>query len=591
MKFIFVLGGVMSGLGKGITASSIAATLKEMGYDKITIKKLDPYLNIDPGTMNPIEHGEVYVTDDGTETDLDLGYYYRFADIQLSSNNSASSGKLLYQLLEKERRGDYLGKTVQLIPHFTDTIQEFIMRDSSDYDFVICEIGGSAGDYEAGPFLEAIRQLKKKLGSENVMICVVTYIIYYRESKELKTKPTQTAIKQFMQSGIQPDVLFARTEYPLDQKIKKKLALHTNIYETNIIQALSAPTIYQVPLDYKKEGLVECLSRHFRLNQTQSIQQNKIINSNKIVQSIQTNYVIDLIPPEFKKWVDLCDRINNPTNQITIAMVGKYVELEDSYCSVIEALNHAGWYYNTKVNIKWINARTLSDQNQNPNRNIHSDIFSDVDGILVPGGFGSCGIESIIESIRYARENNVPYLGICLGMQLAVIEYARNVLGIQNATSVEFKTEENENSQSQSQFQQSEYIVNLMTEWISTEGMKNIRTKDGNLGGTMRLGEYIAHIKPNTLAEKIYGLQQNKNKIIKERHRHRYEVDIRYQDQLESKGDLIFSGMSPDGQLPEIIELVNHPFFIAGQFHPEFKSTPFKPHPMFLGLIESALPH
>jgi len=543
---IFVLGGVISGLGKGVTAGSIGATLKEMGYDKITIKKLDPYLNIDPGTMNPVEHGEVYVTADGGETDLDLGYYERFADIKVGKNNSVSAGKLLYGLLNAERRGDFLGKTVQIIPHFTNTIKHFILQNYDKYDFVICEIGGSAGDYEAGPFLESVRQLRKELGKKSVMICLVSYIVYYEASKELKTKPTQSTIRQLMQCGVQPDVLFARTEHDLDDKIRDKLALHTNIDKDNIIQAKNVSNIYEIPLEYMKEGLVKTITSHFDIKVK--------------------------CKPIFKKWMSLSKKIDNLKYEVSIGMVGKYVELKDSYYSVLEALDHAGWYYNTKVNIVWINARKVKDMYKKLDK---------IDGVLIPGGFGNTGVEEIISAITYCRKKLIPMLGICFGLQLAVIEFCRNVLGIKNASSKEFGMPDDT------------FVVDLMTEWKTDKGSLEKRTGTTDLGGTLRLGSYKTILAPGTLAYKLYG-----DIVIYERHRHRYEVNIKYREQLEKHG-LIFSGMSPNNKLPELIEIGKytnkngvvhtHPFFIGIQGHPEFNSNPFKPGPLFKGLVKASL--
>ena len=542
-KYIFVIGGVISGLGKGVTTGSIGATLREMGYKKINIKKLDPYLNVDPGTMNPVEHGEVYVTHDGGETDLDLGYYERIADVNVSKKNSISSGKLFWNLLKKERKGEFLGKTVQLIPHFTDSIKNFIKEDEDKYDFVICEIGGSTGDYEALPFLEAVRQIKQE-DEKNVMVCFLSYLVYYQASKELKSKPTQVAIKQLMSYGIKPDLLFARAEHEVSKNLKSKLSKLISINVDNIITAMNVPTIYQVPLEYKKEGLVKCLSTHFNLKTKKE--------------------------PSFTKWVKLNKLISDSKEIVKIGVVGKYVELEDSYYSVIEALNSAGWANNVKVSLTWINARNKGEM---------IDKINDVDGVLVPGGFGTSGIEEIIAAIKYCRENLVPFMGICLGMQLSTIEFARNILGIKNASSREFGEPSDE------------FIVDLMKEWKRESGVVEKRGKDEDLGGTLRLGSYDTVVSKGTLAHKLY---QKTN--FKERHRHRYEVNIKYKKRMEEKG-FIFSGLSPDGKLPEIIEIreyiqdgkkIKHPFFIAGQFHPEFNSSPFKAHPMFQGLVKAA---
>ncbi len=528
-NIIFVLGGVISGLGKGVTSSSIGAILQEIGYKNITIKKIDPYLNIDPGTMNPREHGEVYVTEDGAETDLDLGYYERFTSIKVTKKNSISAGRLFYNLLKKERRGDFLGKTVQLIPHFTNEIKNFILADADKYDFIVCEVGGSAGDYEAAPFLEAVRQIKKEY-PVNVMICLVSYLIYYQASKELKTKPTQVAIQQLMSVGIQPDVLFIRSERKFGEEIKEKLSLYTNIKANNIIPALNFDSIYKVPLAYIREGLIESITDFFNLNKNKT-------GGNQTTR--------------FEKWLRLSQKIDKAEQVVNVGIVGKYVELEDAYYSVIEALQHAGWDLGVQVKIKWINARTEDSAIKE---------LETVNCVVVPGGFGSHGIEYIIKVIQQCRENDIPFLGICLGMQLAVIEFARNILGISNASSEEFGNNTDD-----------EFIIHLINKDIANE-----------LGGTLRLGNYEAILDRESLAFSLY-----QNIKITERHRHRYEVNIEYKDALENKG-LLFSGISPDGLLTEIVEIKNHRFFIAGQFHPEFNSTPFSPHPLFLGLLKAA---
>jgi CTP synthase len=544
-KYIFILGGVISGLGKGVTSGSIGAILKEMGLN-VTIKKLDPYLNVDPGTLNPIEHGEVYVTKDGGETDLDLGYYERFAEIEATKNNSTSSGKLMFELLKKERKGDFLGKTITMIPHFTNTIKNFICADSDKYDVIICEIGGSAGDYEANAFLESIRQIKQE-NENDAIICFLSYLVYYQASKELKTKPTQVGLRQLMSAGLETDLIFLRSEYEMSDVIKEKVALYGNVKKDDIIAAYNVSSIYQVPLEYKKEGLIE------RLRKKLNIKEKKIAT--------------------FDKWTKLNNQIVNLKHKVTLGLVGKYVELEDAYYSVIEAIKHAGWYYSTKIDIVFINARIDST------RDINEEL-KNVDCILVPGGFGTSGIEEIIKAITYARENLVPYMGICLGMQLAVVEFARNMTGIKNASSSEFGRDTNE------------FVVDLMTEWKTDDKTIEKRDKDEDKGGTLRLGSYDTVVSSGSLANKIY-----ESTNFKERHRHRYEVDIKYKEILESKG-MIFSGLSPDGKLPEIVEInefvlnektEKHPYFIAGQFHPEFNSSPFNPHPMFKGLIKAAL--
>ena len=544
-KYIFILGGVISGLGKGVTSGSIGAILKEMGLN-ITIKKLDPYLNVDPGTLNPVEHGEVYVTKDGGETDLDLGYYERFAEIETTKNNSTSSGKLMFELLKKERKGDFLGKTITMIPHFTNTIKNFIYADSDKYDVIICEIGGSAGDYEANAFLESIRQIKQQ-NESNVIICFLSYLVYYQASKELKTKPTQVGLRQLMSAGLETDLIFLRSEHEMSDVIKEKVALYGNVKKDDIIAAYNVSSIYQVPLEYKKEGLIE------RLRKKLNIKEKKIAN--------------------FDKWTKLNNQIVNLRHKITLGLVGKYVELEDAYYSVVEAIKHAGWYYSSKIEIVFINARKDSSKDIN-------EELKNLDCILVPGGFGTSGIEEIIKAITFARENLVPFMGICLGMQLAVVEFARNMTGIKNASSSEFGNDTNE------------FVVDLMTEWKTDDKTIEKRDKDEDKGGTLRLGSYDTIVSSGSLANKIY-----ESTNFKERHRHRYEVDIKYKEILESKG-MIFSGLSPDGKLPEIVEinefvlnekLVKHPYFIAGQFHPEFNSSPFIPHPMFKGLIKAAL--
>ena len=544
-KYIFILGGVISGLGKGVTSGSIGAILKEMGLN-ITIKKLDPYLNVDPGTLNPVEHGEVYVTKDGGETDLDLGYYERFAEIETTKNNSTSSGKLMFELLKKERKGDFLGKTITMIPHFTNTIKNFIYADSDKYDVIICEIGGSAGDYEANAFLESIRQIKQQ-NESNVIICFLSYLVYYKASKELKTKPTQVGLRQLMSAGLETDLIFLRSEHEMSDVIKEKVALYGNVKKDDIIAAYNVSSIYQVPLEYKKEGLIE------RLRKKLNIKEKKIAT--------------------FDKWTKLNNQIVNLRHKITLGLVGKYVELEDAYYSVVEAIKHAGWYYSSKIEIVFINARKDSTKDIN-------EELKNLDCILVPGGFGTSGIEEIIKAITFARENLVPFMGICLGMQLAVVEFARNMAGIKNASSSEFGNDTNE------------FVVDLMTEWKTDDKTIEKRDKDEDKGGTLRLGSYDTIVSSGSLANKIY-----ESTNFKERHRHRYEVDIKYKEILESKG-MIFSGLSPDGKLPEIVEinefvlnekLVKHPYFIAGQFHPEFNSSPFIPHPMFKGLIKAAL--
>ena len=548
-RYIFVVGGVISGLGKGVACGSIGAILRCLGYS-VTIKKLDPYLNVDPGTLNPIEHGEVYVTYDGGETDLDLGYYERFANIQVTKNNSTSSGKLLDQLLKDERKGVYLGKTITMFPHFTNNIKDFIYQDDGKFDVIICEIGGSAGDYEANAFLESIRQIKQERGSSQVLVCALSYLVYYNATKELKTKPTQVAIRQLMMAGVDPDILLLRSEHTIDDVIKQKIAGYTNIHKEHIISAYNVQSIYQVPLEYVREGL---------FNSIQS----------KLDLPSETNPTVSL-RSKIQPWIKLNRQIQGCRYKIRLALVGKYVELEDSYYSVIEAIQHAGWHYSTTVEIVFVNAR---DQKTTLEQ-LHG-----VHCILAPGGFGTTGMETIIAAITYARVKKIPFLGICLGMQLAVIEFARNVLNMHNASSKEFGI----NSDI--------FVVDWMYQWQNGSALQECRNKGDNLGGTLRLGQYPTVISStDSIAYQMY----KKHEIV-ERHRHRYEVNIAYKELLESRG-MEFTGISHDGLLPEIVEVRGwnssetgkyefHPYFIGCQFHPEFQSSPFIPHPLFQGLI------
>lgn len=535
-RFIFITGGVVSSLGKGLASACLGVTLIEMGY-KVRLRKLDPYLNIDPGTMSPTQHGEVFVTEDGAETDLDLGHYERFTGVDARRGDNVTTGQIYYKLLSKERRGDYLGGTVQVIPHITDLIKEFILSDSEDDDFIICEIGGTVGDIEGLPFYEAIRQLGYELGRENTVFVHLTFVPYIPAAKELKTKPTQHSVKELRQIGIQPDLLLCRADREIPENERKKIALFSNVPFECVIPALDVKSIYQVPVSYHESGFdIEILKRF--------------------------NLPIEK-RPRLLKWRGLIEKDLNPTGgEVTIAIVGKYTGLADAYKSLTEALIHGGFANNVKVNIKWINSRTFKAEKAKLK-------FEHVDAILVPGAFGVDGAKGKIEAITYARENKIPYFGICFGMQMAVIEYARNVLGISDANSSEFGKCENS-------------VVGLMSEW-DKEGVKITRKDGDDLGGTMRLGAYECALKPDSLVRSIY--QKAK---ISERHRHRYEVNINYVAQLEEKG-MIFSGMSPNGQLPEIIELKNHPWFVAVQFHPEFKSRPFAPHPLFASFIAAAL--
>ena len=526
-KYIFVTGGVVSGLGKGITAASLGRLLKNRGY-KITIQKFDPYINVDPGTMSPYEHGEVFVTDDGAETDLDLGHYERFIDENLTKNSSITMGKIYSNVIEKERRGDYLGKTVQVIPHITNEIKEKIYSfDNTDIDIVITEVGGTVGDIEGLSIIEAIRQVGLEKDPEDVLYIHVTLLPYISGSNEIKSKPTQHSVKELQSLGIKPDILVCRTEREITDVVREKLALFCNVRKTSVIQNTTADNLYAVPLLLEKEGLAKEVCKHLKLEN---------------------------IEPNNSQWEEMIEHIRHIGDKsVKIAIVGKYVQLDDSYISVMESLKHAGFANDVNVDIDLIDCETVTAENS-------KDILGKYQGIIVPGGFGNRGIEGKIETIKYARENKVPFLGICLGMQMAVVEFARNVLGLKDANSLEF--DENTNNP----------VIHIMEE------QKNIDKK----GGTMRLGAYDCIIKEGTLASKVYG----KNKIS-ERHRHRFEYNNEYKQQLEEAG-LIASGTSPDGSLVEIVELPSHPYFIAGQFHPELKSRPNNPAPLFVGLVKAA---
>ena len=527
-KYIFVTGGVVSGLGKGITAASLGRLLKNRGY-KVTIQKFDPYLNVDPGTMSPYEHGEVFVTDDGAETDLDLGHYERFIDENLTKDSSVTMGKVYMSVLEKERKGDYLGKTVQVIPHVTNEIKEKIYSfEDTDVDIVITEIGGTVGDIEGLSIIEAIRQVGLEKNKEDVLYVHVTLLPYITGSNEIKSKPTQHSVKELQSLGIQPDILVCRSEQEIPDTIREKLALFCNVRKTSVIQNMTADCLYAVPLMLEKEGLAREACNHLRLD----------------------SYV-----PDNSKWEEMVENIRSIKNEerVKIAIVGKYVKLEDSYISVVESLQHAGFANKVKVDVEMVDSETIVPENAEA-------ILSKYDGIVVPGGFGDRGIKGMIEAIKYARENKVPFLGICLGMQMCVVEYARDVLGYKDVDSAEF----NDNTENP--------VIHIM------EDQKNIKKK----GGTMRLGSYPCVIKEGSLAHKIY------NQIkIEERHRHRFEYNNEYKEELEEAG-LICSGVSPDGSLVEIVELPNHPYFIASQFHPELKSRPNRPAPLFVGLINAA---
>jgi CTP synthase len=530
-RFIFITGGVVSSLGKGLASASLATLLQARGYS-VKLRKLDPYLNIDPGTMSPTQHGEVFVTDDGAETDLDLGHYERFTGVDSKKCDNITAGQIYLELLSKERKGDYLGGTVQVIPHVTDLIKKFILNDLENTDFALCEIGGTVGDIEALPFFEAIRQLGYEMPNQCAFLHL-TLLPYIESADELKTKPTQHSVKELRSIGIQPSIILCRVERPIEtinKSLLEKIAQMCSVPTSSVIPAPNASSIYEVPMIYHKLGLDTEILKFFNLNHGKK--------------------------PDLTKWKKIKDAIENPQNEVNIAIVGKYNDYKDSYKSLIEALNHGAFSLKTKVNLLWINARENSEKLP---KNIHA--------ILVPGGFGVDGTEGKIAMIKYARENNIPFFGICFGMQMAVIEYARNILKIKDATSSEIA-------------KKGSFVVGMMNEW---QHEKLTKKAGKNLGGTMRLGAYPCDLKKKSLAQKIYAKNQ-----ISERHRHRYEVNIAFKKQLEENG-LIFSGMSPDGKLPEIIELKNHPFFIGVQFHPELKSKPFLAHPLFVEFVKSAI--
>ena len=531
-RYIFVTGGVVSSLGKGLSSASLAYLLQSRGF-KVRIRKLDPYLNIDPGTMSPFQHGEVFVTDDGAETDLDLGHYERFSNISAKKTDNITTGKIYSDVLKKERTGKYLGKTVQVIPHITNRIKEFIRNDIAKEDFVICEIGGTVGDIESLPFLEAIRQFSNETGKKNTLFIHLTLVPYMKASDEIKTKPTQHSVKELRSIGIQPDIIICRSErsIPLDQR--KKISLFCNVAIEDVIETVDVKTIYEAPISFNKEKLDDRVLNFF------GIKSKKKVN--------------------LKPWKKITKLVLNTNNKVKIAIIGKYVELKDAYKSLDEALTHGGIANNLKVNL----VRIESD---NLNLKTIKKKMQGVSGILIPGGFGKRGTEGKIAAIKYARLNKIPFLGICFGMQMAVIEFARNRLNLKNATSSEFGSSKAS-------------VVGLMSEWIK-DG-KLMKGTDKNLGGTMRLGSYDAHLKKDTKISKIYNSMR-----IKERHRHRYEVNINYKENFEKKG-MIFSGLSPDGKLPEIVELRDHPWFIGVQFHPEFKSRPLSPHPLFSSFIKA----
>ena len=535
-RYIFVTGGVVSSLGKGLSSASLAYLLQSRGF-KVRIRKLDPYLNVDPGTMSPFQHGEVFVTDDGAETDLDLGHYERFSGISAKKSDNITTGRIYNDVLKKERKGKYLGKTVQVIPHITDRIKEFIKDDVAKEDFVICEIGGTIGDIESLPFAEAIRQFSNDVGKKNTMFIHLTLVPYMKASDEIKTKPTQHSVKELRSIGIQPDIIICRSERPIPYEQRKKISLFCNVDIKNVIETVDVKTIYEAPISFYNEKLDKQVLDYFK------IKSKKNVNLNP--------------------WKKITKNVLNTKRSVNIAIIGKYVNLKDAYKSLDEALTHGGIANNIKVKLIRIESDKLKV----------SDIkkkLKDISGVLIPGGFGKRGTEGKIAAISYARKNKIPFLGICFGMQMAIIEFARNQLNIKNATSSEFGS-------------RGTPIIGLITEW-NKDGVI-IKGTNKELGGTMRLGLYEARLKENSLIKKIYS-----SKFIKERHRHRYEVNINYKDKFEKKG-MIFSALSPDKKLPEIIELKNHPWFVGVQFHPEFKSRPLAPHPLFSSFIKAAKNH
>ena len=532
-RYVFVTGGVVSSIGKGLSSASLAALLQLRGF-KVRIRKLDPYLNVDPGTMNPFQHGEVFVTDDGAETDLDLGHYERFTGISATQSDNITTGGIYSDIIKKERKGDYLGGTVQVVPHVTDRIKKFISHDIKNEDFVICEIGGTVGDIESLPFLEAIRQFSNDTEKKNSLFIHLTLVPYLKASGELKTKPTQHSVKELRSLGIQPDIIICRSEKKIPISERKKISLFCNVNIENVIETVDVRTIYEAPISFHKEKLDDRVLSYFN------------IKSKKI--------------PNLTKWKNITTKVLNTTKEVNIGIIGKYVNLKDAYKSLDEALTHGGIANNLKVNLSRIDSKHLNSQNL-------KSALKDVSGILIPGGFGKRGSEGKIAAIKYARLNNIPFFGICFGMQMAIIEAARNLLNIKNASSSEFGNN-------------CTPVVGLLEEW--QKGKERFKGSEKDLGGTMRLGLYDAILKSNSLIYKIYSMKK-----IKERHRHRYEVNIKYKDEFEKKG-LIFSALSPDGLLPEIIELKNHPWFVGVQFHPEFKSRPFTPHPLFSSFVKAA---
>ncbi len=536
-RFVFITGGVVSSLGKGIASASLGALLQARGH-KVRLRKLDPYLNVDPGTMSPYQHGEVFVTDDGAETDLDLGHYERFTGVHASKADNWTTGRIYSEVIAKERRGDYLGGTVQVIPHITDKIKEVIQAETDGYDFVLVEVGGTVGDIESLPFLEAIRQLANELGPQRGLFMHLTLVPYIPSAGELKTKPTQHSVKELLGLGIQPQILLCRCDRPIPENERRKIALFCNVRPESVIPALDASSIYEVPIQYHEEGLDQEVLRHFGLSAYGE--------------------------PGMERWRQIVQSIKQPEGEVTIAVVGKYTNLLDAYKSLAEALTHGGVAHNVKVKLDWVDSQIFENDAEAVAR------LEKVNGILVPGGFGERGTEGKIEAVKFARERKVPFFGICFGMQMAVIEAARNLLGIKGASSTEFGP-------------CPEPVVGLLTEWLRGNELER-RTLAGDLGGTMRLGVYPAALAEGSLVRDVYGGAAH----IEERHRHRFEVNVAYKDRLEEVG-LRFSGMSPDGVLPEIVEYPDHPWFIGVQYHPELKSKPFEPHPLFAGFVGAAV--
>ena len=534
-RYIFITGGVVSSLGKGLASAALGALLQARGYS-VRLRKLDPYLNVDPGTMSPYQHGECYVTDDGAETDLDLGHYERFTGVPASQSDNITTGRVYQRIIERERRGDYLGATVQVIPHVTDIIKQFVLSDAGDADFVLCEIGGTVGDIEGLPFFEAIRQLGQELGHERAVFVHVTLLPFIKVAGEMKTKPTQHSVKELRSIGIQPDILLCRCEMPIPPGDKRKIGLFCNVRESAVIEGMDAASLYDVPLAYHEEGLDREVLRCFGIS--------------------------DAPEPDLTQWLRISKTIAEPDGEVTIGIVGKYVGLLDAYKSLIEALAHGGIANGVKVKLKWLDSEQFEkDDPFGPLEDVHA--------VLVPGGFGGRGAEGKVAAARFARERKVPFFGICYGMQMAVLEAARDLAGIEQATSSEID-------------EGGEPVIGLLTEWSRGNEVET-RSEADDKGGTMRLGAYPAVLAEGSLVREIYGTSH-----IEERHRHRYEVNIAYKPQLEAAG-LIFSGMSPDGVLPEIVEIRDHPWFIGVQFHPELKSRPFEPHPLFASFVAAAL--